>query len=96
MNPRMYPGGVKWLKATLSPASVATIVVAEQLFTVPGVAADDMVVSAESPANSTATGVAGVRVSAANQIAIRFVNPTAGALTPTAGVWKFALVRDPV
>ncbi len=94
-DPRMYPGGVKYIKHTVTAASVATIVVVEQTFTVPGVEADDVIVSAQSPANSTATGIAGVRVSAVNTIAIRYVNPTAGSLTPTAGDWVFGLVRAP-
>lgn len=94
-DPRMYPGAVKYISQLITAASVATIVVVEQTFTVPGIHPDDVVVSAQSPANSTATGIAGVRVSAVNQIAIRYVNPTAGSLTPTAGVWTFGLVRAP-
>lgn len=77
---------------SLTPASVATIVVAEQTFTVTGLTTDDVVV-VNPPAISTAVGLAGARVSAANTLAIRFVNPTAGALTPTAGVYTVLAFR---
>ena len=42
---------------------------------------------------ANATGIAGVRVSAADTLAVRFVNPTAGALTPTAGTWAIIALR---
>jgi hypothetical protein len=68
---------------SLTPASVATIVVAEQTFTVTGLTtADKVIVNA------------GARVSAADTLAIRFVNPTAGSLTPTAGVYTVLAFRS--
>lgn len=102
-DPRMYPIGTdaagnpivkkeRRYSVALTPASVAANVVAEQDFTVTGVAVGDVVVGAQNPDFANATGVVGVRVKAANTIAIRFVNPTAGALTPGAGTWDF-LVR---
>jgi hypothetical protein len=74
---------------SLTPASVATIVVAEQTFTVTGLTTADKVV-VNPPAIANATGIAGARVSAADTLAIRFVNPTAGSLTPTAGAFDDA------
>lgn len=77
---------------TITPASVATITVAEQTFSVPGLTtADTVIVNQAAIAN--AVGIAGVRVSAADTLAVRFVNPTAGALTPTAGVWTIIAIR---
>jgi hypothetical protein len=70
---------------TITPASVGAATVAEQTFTVTGLTTADKVV-VNPPANATATGIAGARVSAADTLAIRYVNPTAGALTPAAGV----------
>jgi len=86
MDPRMYPGGVRVFEETLTPAEVATIVVAEQTFTVAGLNVNDFVM-VNGPVDTKAVGIAGVRVSAANTLAIRYVNPTAGALTPDAGVY---------
>lgn len=77
---------VKVYTPTLTPASVAAATVAEQTFGVAGLAVGDKVV-VNPPAISNATGLAGARVSAAGTLAIRFSNPTAGALTPTSGVF---------
>lgn len=77
---------------SITPASVATAVVAEQTFTVVGVKTTDRVI-VNPPAVANNIGIAGCRVSAADTVAIRFVNPTAGALTPTAGVYEFICLR---
>lgn len=78
---------------TITAASVGAATVAEQTFTVTGLTtADKVFVNPAAIAN--ATGVAGVRVSAADTLAVRFVNPTAGALTPTAGTWQIVAVRS--
>lgn len=69
-------------RLTLSPAIVATIVCAEQTFTCPGVPAN-AVVTVTKPTTQTCSVIGGRR-SAANQIAIAFVNPTAAGVTPTA------------
>ena len=88
MDPRQFPS-VTYVKATITPASVAANVVAEQDFTVNGVEAAHVCYGYENPDFGNATGVVGVRVSAKNQISIRFNNPTAGALVPGAGTWHF-------
>lgn len=78
---------------TITPASVNAATVAEQTFTVTGLTTSDKVfVNQGAIANST--GIAGVRVSAADTLAVMFVNPTAGALTPTAGTWKIFAIRS--
>jgi hypothetical protein len=84
---------IKVYSPSLTPASVATIVVAEQTFTVTGLTTADKVI-VNPPAISNATGIAGARVSAADTLAIRFVNPTAGALTPTAGIYTVVAIRS--
>ena len=84
--------GVRLYTQTITPASVAAATVAEQTFTVTGLTtADDVFVNPAAIVN--ATGIAGVRVSAANTLAIRYVNPTAGALTPTAGTYAIVAFR---
>ncbi len=84
--------GVRRYSQTITPASVGAATVAEQTFTVTGLTtSDDVIVN--SAAISNAVGIAGVRVSAADTLAVRFVNPTAGALTPTAGTWDIVALR---
>ena len=85
--------GIQAYAPSITPASVAAAVVAEQTFTVTGLTTADKVV-VNPPAIGNATGIAGARVSAANTLAIRFVNPTAGALTPTAGVYTVLAFRS--
>lgn len=79
--------------ASLTPASVAAATVAEQTFSVAGLTTADKVI-VNGPADAGAVGIAGVRVSAADTLAIRFVNPTAGALTPAAGTYNVVAVRS--
>jgi hypothetical protein len=79
--------------ASLTPASVAAATVAEQTFTVTGLTTADKVI-VNPPAIANSTGIAGVRVSAANTLAIRFDNPTAGALTPTSGIYTVLAMRS--
>lgn len=80
------------INISLTPVSVAAATAAEQNFTVPGVLQGDFI--DVTPPGITA-GVAPVtaRATAANTIAVTFVNPTAGALTPLAGVYQIQLLR---
>lgn len=88
----MYGLGVA--SVTLSPASVAANTTAEQTFTVPGVNAADICVSASKPTAQAGLGIVGVRVSAANQVGITFANNTAAPIVPTAAqVYQFVIVR---
>lgn len=105
MSTTRFPGGVKLGAAsndsvtnikvysqTITAASVGAATVAEQTFTVTGLTTADKVI-VNPGAISNAVGVGGVRVSAANTLAVQFINPTAGALTPTAGTWTIIAVR---
>ena len=65
-------------------ASVAANTTAEQTFTVSGLVATDIAISANKPSLSAGLGIVGTRVSAANTLAIQFVNATASAITPSA------------
>lgn len=80
------------ISQSLTPVSVATVATVEQTFTVPGLLVGDQVTV--SPPGITA-GVAPVcaRVSATNTLAITFINSTAGALVPAAGVYRITVVR---
>lgn len=79
--------------ATLSPAEVAANTCAEELFTVTGVHASD-IVFVNKPTAQAGLGVAGVRASATNQVGINFCNATASPITPTASqVYSFGVIR---
>jgi len=80
------------LTASLTPASVGAATSAEQTFTVSGLAVGDFVSVNGSTGNASA--IAGARVSAADTLAIRFINPTAGALTPGAGDYLVFVARS--
>lgn len=78
---------------TLTPTSVGAATVAEQTYTVTGLTTADTV-EVNPPAIANATGIVGVRVSAADTLAIRWCNPTAGALTPTSGTYRVIAFRS--
>lgn len=69
---------------TISPTIINTITCSEQLFTVAGVKVGD-IITVNKPTQQAGLGICACRASAANQIGITFINPTAGNITPTAG-----------
>lgn len=77
---------------TFDPAAVATITTAEQTVTVVGVKVGDFVI-AMKPSITTGVTIGNVRVSAADTIAIQFVNPTAGSVNPASETWQFLVFR---
>ncbi len=91
VNPEIQRGQAV-LTVSLTPASVGAATSAEQTFTVSGLAVGDFVSVNGSTGNASA--IAGARVSAANTLAIRFINPTAGALTPGAGSYLVYVARS--
>lgn len=91
-------GGTALTKAvvyapSLTPASVAANISAEQDFTVTGLATSDKVIL-NNPAPTAGTGIVGVRVKLANTLSITFANFTSGALTPAAGVYPLIAIRS--
>lgn len=85
--------GLFLLQLTLDPASVATISAAEQTFTVPGLRALDVVVSVNMQSAQAGLGIAGARVSAANTLAVTFVNPTVAAIDAAARLFNILIAR---
>lgn len=80
----------------LSPASVAPNTTAEQTFTVTGLPAGSAV-WVNKPTAQPGLGIMGVRVSAANTLAINFTNCTAATITPTAAeVYSIANFQVPI
>ena len=83
------------IDVVFNPASVATITTAEQTTTVVGLKVGDMVIS-QKPTNTAGVGVVNCRVSAADTLAVTFVNPTAGSVDAASETWRFLVIRpDP-
>lgn len=78
---------------TWNPAAVATITTAEQTVSVPGVKVGDLVVAYNKPTNTTGAMPVNARVSAADTVAVTFVNPTAGSVDPASEAWTFVIGR---
>ena len=72
---------------SLTPVSTAATTTAEQTFTVTGLTTD-MYVGLNQPAATAYLGVAGVRVSAADTLAVTFSNQSSAGLTSASGVHK--------
>lgn len=84
---------VRHFEPTLSPAAVSPSTSAEQTFTVPGLDVNDTVF-VNKPTAQAGIGIVGVRVSAADTLAITFMNVTGGSITPTASqVYSVVAVR---
>lgn len=78
---------------SLTPASVAADTSAEQTFTVTGLTTADKVI-VNGPAPVAGTGIVNARVSAADTLALTFMNATAAAVTPTAGTYTVVAIRS--
>jgi hypothetical protein len=70
------------IKQVLTPTAVGANTSSEQTFTVPGVQVGDSV-DINKASHQTGLAIGNVRVSAANTLAIQYVNTTAGSITPT-------------
>ena len=89
----VQPGSVRLFSQTITPAAVTANETGEQTFTVSGLSTADVVfVSPVATGNATMAGQA--RVSAADTLAVTYTNPTAGNLTPAAGVMNILAVRS--
>jgi acetaldehyde dehydrogenase (acetylating) len=81
------------ISLSLTPASVGAATVASQNLTLTGSTASDNFVVCLSNPIANATGIVGIVKGATDVIAVSFVNPTAGALTPTTGTYVFLVGR---
>lgn len=75
-----------------SPAQVAANTTAEEAVTVTGVLAGDHV-SVSPPDHQAGVVAAAARASDTDEVSVTFVNPTAGAVTPTSGSYVFKVTR---
>ena len=80
---------------SLTPVSTAATTSAEQTFTVQGLTTD-MFASVNLPSATAYLGVAGVRVSAANTLAVTFSNQSSAGLTSASGVHKVYWFRPEI
>ncbi len=78
------------LTASLAPVSVAANTTAEQTFTVAGLPAGTAVFVSK-PSFQPGLSIGGFRVSAANTLAVTFVNNTASAIVPATEVYSIGL-----
>ena len=76
----------------LAPSSVAANTTAEQTFTVSGLSTND-VVFVNKPTLNAGVGIANARVSAADTLAITYINSTGGAVVPTTETYKIVAIR---
>lgn len=70
---------IRVYSATIDPASVAAATSAEQTFTVTGLTTGDKVLVSK-PTATAGLGIVNARVSAADTLALTFMNATAGAI----------------
>jgi hypothetical protein len=74
------------------PASVAAATTAEQTVTVPGVLPGDFI-QVIKPTLTAGVGIVNARVSAANTVAVQWVNATAAAVDPPSETYQALVFR---
>ncbi|CAJ0899700.1 MULTISPECIES: hypothetical protein [Ralstonia] len=70
------------IRQVLTPTAVGANTSVEQTFTVPGLQVGDSI-DINKASHQAGLSIGNVRVSAANTLAIQYVNTTAGSITPT-------------
>lgn len=80
------------VQVSIDVASVAANTTAEQTFTIKGLAINDLV-SVKKPSLSAGLGLVNARVSAADTLALTFVNATAAPIDPAAETYSILVIR---
>ncbi len=78
---------------SITPVSVAAASAVEQTFTVQGLRVSDLIFDITPPSDQAGLVASKGRATAPNTLAIKFTNPTAGAIVPVAGVYSYLLAR---
>lgn len=81
------------VQVTLDPAAVSAATSAEQTFTVAGLLPGDIVIAVNKPSATAGVGIVNARVSAANTLAMTFMNATAGSLNPASESYVVVIGR---
>jgi len=76
----------------LNPSSVSANTTEEQTFTVEGARDGDGVIVTK-PSHTAGIGIGGARVSATDEIAITFINPTGSNVDPGSETYRIWLIR---
>ena len=77
---------------TLNPTTVAANTTDEQTFTVNGLTTSD-IVYVNKPSHTTGLGIVNARASAANTLAITFINPTGSGIDPPEEDYLITAIR---
>lgn len=85
----------RWQVVTFAfnPASIAAATTAEQTVTIPGLRLGDYIADITKPTLTAGVGVVNARVSAADTLAIQFINATAGAIDPPLETYSVLVMR---
>ena len=85
----------RWVVVTFTydPASIAAATTAEQTVTVPGLRVGDYVADITKPTLTAGVGIVNCRVSAANTLAVTWVNATAAPVDPPAETYSAYVLR---
>lgn len=83
---------INTITASLNVASVAANTTAEQTFTVTGLKLRDLVM-VNKPSASAGLGIVNARVSAADTLALTFVNATGSPIDPSAETYTITVIR---
>lgn len=83
---------VSTVQVTINPAAVSANTTEEQTFTVLGLDISDRCFVSK-PSHTAGVGIVNVRVSAADTLAITFMNPTAVAVNPPSETYAIVITR---
>src|SRR5689334_19903036 len=90
-SPRSTHQTIQTIGVSLTPSAVSTVTAPEQTFSglSTGILPGDVILNVSPPSVTAGVGIAGARVDTlvADKFYIQFVNPTAGSLTPPAGIY---------
>lgn len=77
---------------TIDPAAIGTATTVEETFTVAGVKAGD-IVFVNKPTATVGAACVGARASAANTVALTFLNATGATVNPASESYKLLIIR---
>lgn len=82
----------RFFSLTLTPAQISANTTEEEAFTVTGLKTADLVL-VNKPSHQAGLGIVNCRVSAADTLAITFMNTTGSAITPTSEAYIVVALR---